>query len=1012
MKLVIIGLLNIFLLIQVYAASGPTEKKASEIIETLKSSGQLNGKALSNALKPYIKDPATLKGISTLDTSKTSETDLKKGIVTFITIAENQKAGMCLKEEAKCGSESDLSCCAGLKCSDVTVPQNKMCNANGVLCKDNSSCCSGSCETNGKIKTCSSIRKCLRVLKEGDNCLPFQSICEIGFCGRVNTNSTNLDICARNRVACKSDTECCSKKCDNNLCVESFQCQNCKGVGQKVKGAEKCCEGYYPDLDGTCITDYPPSGPVTYSPKKKILQHIIDFIIPSAQAETETDLKDKKIISSTEEAKVQAAAELAAKTELEIQDSSQMVSNQYADFKTCNYLSKKLYYRQLSDSRKAAFDWSRAFEFMASGDGVKDYWSKNGSSIFDRAKIAAEEIKSNRVKSEKSLAEMDDFMTCTCLSMKWIDDPLITEAKKTFFKTTPCAGLTMKSSATSGAQLDPGAADLDSGTSGLKYQLLLTEYFAKTAEIHAQLLVQNTGSLDKLTALWAYLVKMDWSGKATITRYWSKSRDVWAWEFLLDIIISIEGAVYGFIEWGISNIFGNNSQTIWNGVADLWQRNPNKSQCHQVDSDIHFGYVTYEFDCSNEEFAPNPVCGKKIYNALCIKVAAARSDSGPLSANKFLVDPLIPKSMTFTLDSGFITNFDQNVNIKNVSYVPPVFSDVKKTELVSLAKQYAIDQDFYENDSQRDAFASYVFDKHFIYPYSNKEAVYPAPGLIPYYENGVHQMAIISSTYLASTTKDLERAELYSNLYLTTLDQYSDYRASVSPGRVAKIKATSVRANFQLGSIRNLTSSNSTGANPNSFNDSFFSKADAFSGVGDAQNAVGKHNKDQKAKLDNWNKYVGTTAKGKKLSEMKDLGNLGASGNRGGASSGASSNSASGNFKKSFLDSEASDLGKAATTGSDSGAKATAGSGAGNNGAGMTSVYGAASGSGDSAGTGSGATADATGLSAEEQQAMLDSANRDKNKLKPNEYDSLFGIIHKAYGRNLIHLFGSKKEIE
>jgi hypothetical protein len=78
----------------------------------------------------------------------------------------------------------------------------------------------------------------------------------------------------------------------------------------------------------------------------------------------------------------------------------------------------------------------------------------------------------------------------------------------------------------------------------------------------------------------------------------------------------------------------------------------------------------------------------------------------------------------------------------------------------------------------------------------------------------------------------------------------------------------------------------------------------------------------------------------------------------------------------------------------------------------MTSIYGNTSGSGDSAGTGSGASTDATGLSAEEQQAMLDSANRDKNKLKPNEYDSLFGIIHKAYGRNLIHLFGSKKEIE
>jgi hypothetical protein len=992
MKLVIIGLLNMFLIIQAYAAPGPTEIKASEIIETLKSSNQLNGKALSIALKPYVKDASTLKGISTLDTSKTSEADLKKMVVTFITLAENQKAGMCLKEEAMCGGQSDLSCCSGLKCSNVTVPQKKMCKANGDLCTDSSSCCSGSCETNGKIKSCSPVRKCLRVLKEGENCLPYQSICELGFCGRVNTNTTNLNLCARNREACKSNSECCSKKCDNNVCLENFQCQNCKSAGEKVKGSEKCCEGYYPDLDGTCISDYPPSGPVTVLPKKKILQHIIDFLIPSAQAE----------IPET------------------------IFNNPHADFKTCHYDSKKSYYNALTpaseapSSRQRAVDWSRAFEFMASGDGVNDYWKKNGKSIFDRAKVAAEEIKTNRLKSEATLAELDDYMTCTCLSMKWVDDPLITEAKKTFFKTIPCAGMTMKTTQTIAAQNDPGAADLDSGTSSLKYTEMLSEYFTKSSQINAQLNVQNSNSFLKLKELSNYLNSIVWTGKETVQVSSSHSRDRNWIQLLVDIFESIIRDLFHIIIYQIQQLINNQPDDFWKGTVALWQQNPNTGECHETGSTWYYWGISYHISCLKQEFAPNPICGKKIFNALCIRVAAVRSDSGPLSANKYLIDPLLPKSMPFTLDSGFIDNFDQNVNMINVGYVRPQFSEAKKIELMALAKQYAIDQDFYDNDSRRDLFAKDVFENHFIYPYSSTTVVYPAPELLHYYDQGTQHLDTISTTYAEASGKDLERAIKYGNFYLTTLDQYKDYRAAVSPGKVSKIRNTVSYAKFALGSMRNLTGGNSPDASKSNFNDSFFSRADAFDGAGDAQLASAKYKKNQQDKLDNWNKHVGGTAKGKKLLEMRDLRNAGNSGNLGGASSGsgsghgASSNSGSGNFKKSFLDSEASDLGKAATTtaGADSGAQATAGSGAGNNGAGMTSIYGNTSGSGDSAGTGSGASTDATGLSAEEQQAMLDSANRDKNKLKPNEYDSLFGIIHKAYGRNLIHLFGSKKEIE
>jgi hypothetical protein len=55
---------------------------------------------------------------------------------------------------------------------------------------------------------------------------------------------------------------------------------------------------------------------------------------------------------------------------------------------------------------------------------------------------------------------------------------------------------------------------------------------------------------------------------------------------------------------------------------------------------------------------------------------------------------------------------------------------------------------------------------------------------------------------------------------------------------------------------------------------------------------------------------------------------------------------------------------------------------------------------------------DSTGLSAEEQQAILDNAARNKSKLKNDEYTSLFEIISNSYKQNLIKVFGSKKEID
>ena len=67
MKLIIIGILNLLLMIQVYAQqpmfkdTQEIEQKVSKIVEDLKISNRLNGKELSNAISPYVKNAEIIR---------------------------------------------------------------------------------------------------------------------------------------------------------------------------------------------------------------------------------------------------------------------------------------------------------------------------------------------------------------------------------------------------------------------------------------------------------------------------------------------------------------------------------------------------------------------------------------------------------------------------------------------------------------------------------------------------------------------------------------------------------------------------------------------------------------------------------------------------------------------------------------------------------------------------------------------------------------------------------------
>jgi hypothetical protein len=190
-------------------------------------------------------------------------------------------------------------------------------------------------------------------------------------------------------------------------------------------------------------------------------------------------------------------------------------------------------------------------------------------------------------------------------------------------------------------------------------------------------------------------------------------------------------------------------------------------------------------------------------------------------------------------------------------------------------------------------------------------------------------------------------------------------------------------------------------ANNNEMNDNLFSGVDAFSGLGSAQNALGAYNKKQKAKLDNWNKHVGSTARGKKLSEMKDLSNVGVTG-AGGAyssSSGSSSNSGGSHPNQAKLDdiekdSSESDYDKdSGSRGRSAGPRPTSP----NRSSGMSDASGAAPDS---------SAADA------DNEHMMSNIDRNKNAFKSNEDDTLFSVVSKTYMRNLDKILTRKKKID
>ncbi|MFZ4714044.1 MAG: hypothetical protein ACOYL6_10045 [Bacteriovoracaceae bacterium] len=880
------------------------EKMIGDITEELKNKGDLSSKSLAQALKDKMKAKAeaekalnknakpTEKEIA-LQKQKEKHTELiikkienlqvppdklKQAAIESVMQPEDKnkakdKKVACIEEKANCEVNA---CCDGLTCGTYYFDQ----------------------PVDKKL----SEKRCMKPLELGASCVPFQSVCKIGLCNLYNINSTHLPICVPVDQKCTKNEDCCSNQCSNKLCVQSFRCTQCIDSGNKPKAGEKCCEGFYIDENGACMTDYPPAPVTMFKKKNSFLETIFDLIIQSAEAQAPTPVP---------------------------------TPDPYSNVETCTFNSKRNYHRQLfsntnamstgktyGDATKAAIDATRAFEFVAIGPGVEDFFKENGqASIHGRAKAAAEKIKANRIESEKNFQDLDDFMKCSCIEIRGITDPKLPAELKTWYTASgKCPGATVAKTAEqamkdtmAAAQAQNGAGknaqsitniqnhlasgvqsgysnvtdgitnadDNGVGASGLKYKEMLVNYYAKRIEIQGRLFKNNAAPYNDILLLRDYISNYNkWDEVIKEVRTKDESHWTNVWEeignFLVNIFSTYYRSIFGAVE-GLMTAF--QSTSLWSGVPDIWKGAVTPPRCTDrteskwdfTDCAVTAGYCgsTNYRHCEYDYVLPNRVCGRPISNSLCMKSAVQRGDHGKQSQNQYIIDPFIPSGYTaINLDMGISNLLDFN-NSNAPSFTPPMFTDAHYNTFKTLAIQYAKDNDFYETDAERESFADIAFEYHFINPHisESKKMNYKKPGLATYLQDMVAHIMLISDTSIQTQGNDIQNFIDYANDYVKTHEKLAKGNQKSTIKKVDQVKNAIELAGIHMANIKAQQFTN-----PQAFPEGKLGSTlsgESLGGMYGGMQNLSNYKLKQKKKYDTWMKAVGNTPKGEALLKAK-----------------------------------------------------------------------------------------------------------------------------------------------
>jgi hypothetical protein len=209
---------------------------------------------------------------------------------------QNLNVSMCLRRSNKC--ESNLDCNNGLKCltakneCGVCKNENALCTIPG----GDLECCSGFCDlSHFPTQVGSNIAIGLCKTPHLGECLTFRD-CEHNF----DCVDEICKHCVRDNAPCRDNNDCCSAKCESNVCVKipppikkpgctsnsnctnglkcnmvTHTCEKCKSDGEVCyingesfrSGDHECCSGFcntqdfqhliaYPQAQGMCRTPY------------------------------------------------------------------------------------------------------------------------------------------------------------------------------------------------------------------------------------------------------------------------------------------------------------------------------------------------------------------------------------------------------------------------------------------------------------------------------------------------------------------------------------------------------------------------------------------------------------------------------------------------------------------------------------------------------------------------------------------------------------------------------------
>lgn len=177
----------------------------------------------------------------------------------------------CSAANAQCSDHKQ--CCSGIcyreKDTDVGTCANPSLKRVGQQCTQDSECLSQICDKTNESGdgVCAAMEQCYLLANLDQACVDSQPYCGRGNCYSIDKGSLGGGSCIKTSLACSQNSDCCSDKCTNSICVENSLCKNCKESGQIPTTTHPCCPGLYKNSEtGKCRHIYNPVSPICIEP--------------------------------------------------------------------------------------------------------------------------------------------------------------------------------------------------------------------------------------------------------------------------------------------------------------------------------------------------------------------------------------------------------------------------------------------------------------------------------------------------------------------------------------------------------------------------------------------------------------------------------------------------------------------------------------------------------------------------------------------------------------------------